>query len=112
VRTVPKAATRILRFSAGLEGRRIVVRVNLTNQARVRFTVLRRVVQVKPRRAVVLVRIGKPVVKILKAGPRTVKLVPPSRKAGRYVVRVQLVGATGAASTRTDPFVIKPPKRR
>jgi hypothetical protein len=112
VRTVPKAATRILRFSAALVGRRIVVRVNLTNQARVRFTVLRRVVRVKPRRGVVLVRVGKPVVKILKAGPRTVRLVPPSRKAGRYVVRVQLVGSTGAASTRTDPFVITPPKRR
>jgi hypothetical protein len=78
----------------------------------VRFTVLRRVVRVKPRRGVVLVRVGKPVVKILRAGPRTVRLVPPSRKAGRYVVRVQLVGSTGAASTRTDPFVITPPKRR
>jgi len=27
------------------------------------------------------------VVKIVKAGPRTVKLVPPSAKAGRYAVR-------------------------
>ncbi len=111
IRTIPKAATRILRFTATVAGRRIVVRLNLTNQARVRFTVLRRVVRPKPRR-VVLVRVGTPVVKIVKAGPRTVSLVTPSRKAGRYVVRIQLVGATGAASTRTDPFIIRAPKRR
>jgi hypothetical protein len=48
----------------------------------------------------------------VKAGRRTVKLVPPSRTAGRYVVRVQIVGATGAASSRTDPFLIRAPRRR
>ncbi len=111
LRTIPKAATRIRRFSAAISGRRIVVRLNLSNQARVRFTVLRRVVRTKPKR-VSLVRVGTPVAKIVKAGPRTVSLVAPSRKAGRYVLRVQLVGATGAASSRTDPFVIRAPKRR
>ncbi|MGE0025953.1 MAG: hypothetical protein AB7O78_08500 [Thermoleophilia bacterium] len=112
VRPAPNAAgrTRILRFTAAISGRRILVRLNLTDPARVRFTVLRRTVRPTPRK-VVLVRVGTPVVKAMKAGPRTVRLVPPSRRPGRYVLRVQLVGATGAAATRTDPFVITAPKK-
>lgn len=112
VRTAPKPAPRLLRFSAGLAGRRIVVKVRLSAQARLRLTVLRRTVGPAPRRAVTLRRVGRPVVKLVKAGPRTLRLALPSRAAGRYVVRVQIVGGTGAASTRTDPFVIRPPKRR
>jgi Tol biopolymer transport system component len=111
VRTAPRPATRILRFSAAIAGRRIVVRLNLTRQARVRFTVLRRVVRTSPRR-VSLVRVGRPVVRVVRAGPRRIALAAPTRRAGRYVLRVQIVGATGAASSRTDAFVIRAPRRR
>jgi Tol biopolymer transport system component len=111
-RTAPKRPTRFLRFSAALVGRRIVVKLRLSAQARVRFTVLRRTVTLRPRRAVVERRVGKRVVKRVKAGPRTVKLVPPSLKPGRYAVRAQIVGTTGAKFTRTDPFLIRAPKRR
>jgi hypothetical protein len=112
IRTAPRPAPRVLRFSAALAGRRIVVKLSLSAQARVRLTVLRRTVGPKPRRAVTLRRVGRPVVKLVKAGPRTIRLAPPSRTAGRYAVRVQIVGGTGAASTRTDAFVIPAPKRR
>jgi hypothetical protein len=112
IRTAPRPAPRVLRFSAVLAGRRIVVKLSLSAQARVRLTVLRRTVGPKPRRAVTLRRVGRPVVKLVKAGPRTIRLAPPSRTAGRYAVRVQIVGGTGAASTRTDAFVIPAPKRR
>lgn len=112
VRSTAKPATRIVRFSAALVGRKIAVKLNLTEQARVRFTVLRRTVKLKPRRTVVLNRVGRPVLKTVKAGLRTVKLTPPTRVAGRYAVRMQIVGASGAASTRTDSFIITAPKRR
>jgi hypothetical protein len=111
VRTTAKPATRILRLAAAISGRRIVVRVSVSARARVRFTVLRRVVRTAPRR-VTLVRVGRPVVKTLKPGRRIVTLTPPSRRPGRYVVRAQIVGGRGAAATRADPFVIRAPTRR
>ena len=102
------------RFSATLVGRRIVVKLNLSAQARVRFTVLRRTVTLRPRRVVSLRRVGRPVVKVVKAGPRTVKLVPPSREGrplrragpdrrrdGRRVVPHRPLPDPGAAAALT-----------
>ena len=107
-RTAAKPAKKVLTLSASLVGRRIVVKLNLSVQARVRFTVLRRTVGPRPKRAVLLRRVGKPVLKVVKAGRRTIKLVPPTRAPGNYAVRVQIVGVAGKATTRTDGFRIRP----
>ena len=107
-RLAAKPAKKVLGLSASLVGRRIVVKINLSVQARVRFTVLRRTVGPKPKRLVTLRRVGKPILKVVRAGRRTIKLVPPTRAPGRYVVRVQIVGVAGKATTRTDGFRILP----
>lgn len=110
--TVPRTAApvvkRVLGLSASLVKSRIVVKLRLSAQARVRLKVLRRIVGPKPARKITLRGIGTPVTRVLAAGAHTIRLKPPSRKAGRYVVRVRIIGAAGAAGTRTDGFRILP----
>jgi hypothetical protein len=112
VRTSPRPARRVLGFSASMVRGRIVLKINLSARARVRFTVLRRTAGPPPRRRVALRRVGTPVLKVVKPGRRIVRLAPPTRVPGRYAVRVQIVGATGRAATRTDAFLIRAPGRR
>jgi hypothetical protein len=112
LRTAPRPARRVLGFSASMVRGRIVLKINLSAQARVRFTVLRRTAGPPPRRVVSLLRVGPRVLKVVKPGRRIVRLVPPTRAPGRYAVRVQIVGATGRAATRTDAFLIRATRRR
>ena len=109
-RVAAPALKRILGLSASLVRGRVVVKLRLSAQARVRVRVLRRLVGPRPSRTVVLRGIGAPVTRVLAAGAHTLRLKPPSTTAGRYVVRVRILGGAGAAATRTDGFRI-PPRR-
>jgi hypothetical protein len=118
-RTVAPAAApriplrpRIARLRASLKGRVLTVRFRLAANARVTVTLLRRSVKLRPRRRVVLTRVGKPVARSLRAGRRTVVLRLKKRPApGRYVVRVR-ARAGALVATSTTPLVVAPPKRR
>jgi Tol biopolymer transport system component len=98
---------RIARLRASLKGRVLTVRFRLAANARVTVTLLRRTVKKRPRRKVVLTRVGKPVARSLRAGRRTVVLRLKKRPAaGRYVVRVR-ARAAGLVVTKTTALRVQ-----
>lgn len=111
--SAPGARPRIQALRAKLVGRKLTVRFRLDRPARVTVTLLRRAVVKKPKRKVVLTRVGRPVARSLQAGRRAVVLTLKRRPAaGRYVIRVR-ASAAGLATTKTTALVVKPrPKLR
>jgi hypothetical protein len=118
-RTVPAAGVaatalrpRIQRLRASLKGRKLTVRFRLTANARVTVTLLRRTVRKRPRRRIVLTRVGTPLARSLQAGQRTVVLTLKRRPpAGRYVVRVR-ARAGALVATTTTALRVAAPRRR
>lgn len=110
--TVPKRPRLV---SVGLKltaTRRARVTVRLSRAARVRATLLRRVVLPKTKR-VVLRRAAKTVTRSLKAGRRAFTIPSRPLKAGRYVVRVRILGTTIAGPrTKTARLRVTPPPAR
>lgn len=103
VTSTPRTKARVLGLAATLtRAGKLRVRVRLSAAARVRVSLLRRTVRLKPRRVVVLRTAAAAVTRTLKAGRRTVVLTPPKALAvGRYVVRVRILGAAAGPATRS-----------
>lgn len=104
------APPRLVGLKAAYKKGRIVVTVRLNVRSSVRLTVLRRPVARRAGKPRKLRRVGRPLVRSLPAG-QTVLTLRRHLGAGRYVLRVQIVGASGSGSTRVVPFRVPATRR-
>lgn len=106
---VARPVPRLALLRVGLSRGRPVVRLRLGTTSRVRFLVLRRAARPGAPRRAVLVRVGRPVVRGLRAGVRSVRLPGPRLRPGRYVVRVQVIAPRGVPR-REGRLLVRAPR--
>lgn len=100
--TTPLKKARVLALAATLtKAGKLRVTIRLSSEARVRVSLLRRTVRLKPRRAIVLKSVAPTVTRTFTAGRRVVVLTPRRTLAfGRYVVRVRILSPAAGPATR------------
>ena len=100
--TTPLKKARVLALAATLtKAGRLRVTIRLSSTARVRVSLLRRTVRLKPRRAIVLKSVAPSVTRTFAAGRRVVVLTPRRTLAfGRHVVRVRILSPAAGPATR------------